>query len=198
MPWPPPSLKRTLLVVRVPGAPLRLTAGPNDLPAFAAEPKEEPALAAEPKANQPRRCDPEWWKRPLMHWPLHRRLSPSEYDALFPECWAAQGALSLGVCHPPGDWVHCQQCRDHFGPKGYPSIWFCRCGLHDLHWRHRERPHANVMCDACQYAIEEEFGWDTWSLDLGNPHFDEQSVPGKRHWDDGGAFITPPTEPLPF
>jgi hypothetical protein len=52
MPWPPPSLKRTLLVVRVPGAPLRLTAGPNDLPAFAAEPKEEPALAAEPKALQ--------------------------------------------------------------------------------------------------------------------------------------------------
>ena len=44
-----------------------------------------------------------------------------------------------------------------------PSGWVCRCGINDMGWRHRERPHADTMCRGCFDLMSEEgICWDVW------------------------------------
>ena len=88
------------------------------------------------------RACPSWWRMPMNEWPPHTKLEDFAYKALLPPCW-----------HDPHHglvWRRCNQCRAYFDPQvGVPSKWICRCGIMDMEWRHREPPHVDTTCRAC-------------------------------------------------
>ena len=141
-----------------------MASGKPDDEATSPEPQPDAIVSAMLQAdeadNSPQ-TPARWWHAPRTEWPLFRRLTDKEWEALFPPCWTKDAGGEI-VHTPKEHWTECPVCHEHLSkssPTGLPHLpspWVCRCRRADLFWRHQEDPHVDVLCHICEAEMTKE------------------------------------------